>query len=85
MFVFIIKVALGILLIVWAIMMFVEVFKKKPALTNAEKDILYVKEHVEIFGCKDEEGCNEDFESNKEIIVLSPSQIGLDATGGGTC
>ena len=83
MFVFIIKVVLGILLVIWAIMMFVEIFKKKPVLTNAEKDILYVKEHMEIFGCKDGDGCNEDFKNNKEIIVLSPSQIGLDSTGGG--
>ena len=84
MFVFIIKVVLGILLIVCATMMFVEIFKKKPALTKSENNILYVKEHMDVFGCKDGEGCNENFERNKEIIVLSPEQIGLNSTGGGT-
>lgn len=82
MFVFAIKCLLGILLIIWAIMMFVEIFKKKPVLTNAEN--LHVKEHMDAFGCKDGEGCDEDFEQNKEIIVLSPEQIGLNSTGGGT-
>ena len=84
MFVFIIKIVLGILLIIWAIMMFVEIFKKKPALTDSENNILYVKEHMDVFGCKDGKGCNEDFERNKEIIVLSSEQIGLNSTGGGT-
>ena len=84
MFVFIIKVVLGILLIVWATMMFVEIFKKKPTLTNSENNILYVKEHMDVFGCKDGEGCDENFEQNKEIIVLSPEQLGLNSTGGGT-
>ena len=51
MFVFAIKCLLGILLIIWAIMMFVEIFKKKPVLTNAEN--LHVKEHMDAFGCKD--------------------------------
>ena len=84
MFIFIIKVALGILLIVWATMMFVEIFKKKPTLTNSENNILYVKEHMDVFGCKDGEGCDENFERNEEIIVLSSEQLGLNSTGGGT-
>lgn len=84
MFVFIIKVVLGILLIIWAIMMFVEIFKKKPALTDSENNILYVKEHMDVFGCKDGEGCDENFERNKESVILSPEQIGLNSTGGGT-
>jgi hypothetical protein len=84
MFVFAIKCLLGILLIIWAILMFVEIFKKKPALANSENNILHVKEHMDVFGCKDGEGCDEDFERNKEIIVLSPEQIGLNSTGGGT-
>ena len=84
MFVFIIKVLLGLLLIVWAIMMFVEIFKKKPTYTDSESKILYVKEHMDVYGCKDGNGFDDDFDNNNKIIVLTPNQLGLDSTGGGT-
>ena len=77
MFVFIIKCLLGILLIVWAIMMFIEILKKKTTYTDSESKILYVKEHRETFGVSD------DF-TNKEVVILTPEQLGLNSTGGGT-
>ncbi len=80
MFVFIIKVLLGLLLIVWAIMMFVEIFKKNPV--TKENQILYIKEHRETFGISDAD-VSDDF-ANKNIIVLTPEQLGLNSTGGGT-
>lgn len=83
MFVFAIKCSLGILLIIWAIMMFVEIFKKKPIYTNAESKILYIKEHRETFGVSDADVSDDDF-VNKNIVVLTPEQLGLNSTGGGT-
>lgn len=83
MFVFIIKCLLGILLVIWAIMMFVEVFKKKPLLTDSESKILYVKEHRETFGVSDADMSDDDF-ANENIVVLTPEQLGLNSTGGGT-
>ena len=83
MFVFILKVVLGILLIVLATMMFVEVFKKKPLLTDSESKILYVKEHRETFGVSNDDMSDDDF-ANENIVVLTPEQLGLNSTGGGT-
>lgn len=82
MFVFIIKCLLGVLLLVWAIMMFVEIFKKKTTYTDSESKISYVKEHRETFGVSDDNG-SDDF-VNKEVVVLTPEQLGLNSTGGGT-
>ena len=82
MFVFAIKCLLGILLIIWAIMMFVEIFKKKTTYTDAESKILYVKEHRETFGCSNATMSNDDF-VNENIVVLTPEQLGLNSTGGG--
>ncbi len=82
MFVFIIKVVLGILLLVWAVMMFFEVFKKKTTYTDSENKILYVKEHRETFGVSDN-NVSDDF-ANNEIVVLTPEQLGVNSTGGGT-
>lgn len=82
MFVFVIKCLLGILLIIWVIMMFVEIFKKKTAYTDAESKILYVKEHRETFGVSNN-NVSDDF-ANNEIVVLTPEQLGLNSTGGGT-
>ena len=83
MFVFAIKCLLGILLLIWAVMMFVEIFKKKPICTDAENKILYIKEHRETFGVSDADESDDDF-ANKEIIVITPEQFGLNSTGGGT-
>ena len=83
MFIFTIKCLLGILLIIWAIMMFVEVFKKKPLLTDSESKILYVKEHRKTFGVSNADMSDDDF-SNKNIVVLTPDQLGLNSTEGGT-
>ena len=80
MFVFIIKLLLGFLLIVWAIMMFVEIFKKNPV--TKENQISYIKEHRETFGISDAD-VSDDF-ANRNIIVLTPEQLGLNSTGGGT-
>ena len=82
MFVLAIKCSLGILLIIWAIMMFVEIFKKKNTYTDAESKILYVKEHRETFGVSDADVSDDDF-SNKNIVVLTPDQLGLNSTEGG--
>ena len=82
MFIFTIKCLLGILLIIWAIMMFVEVFKKKTTYTDSESKILYVKERRETFGVSDD-NVSDDF-ANKEVVVLTPEQLGLNSTGGGT-
>ena len=82
MFVFAIKCLLGILLIIWAILMFVEIFKKKTTYTDAESKILYVKEHRETFGVSDN-NVSDDF-ANNDIVVLTPEQLGLNSTGGGT-
>lgn len=82
MFVFIIKCLLGILLIVWAIMMFIEILKKKTTYTDSESKILYVKEHRETFGVSDD-NISDDF-TNKEVVILTPEQLGLNSTGGGT-
>ena len=83
MFVFIIKVVLGILLIIWTIMMFVEIFKKKNTCTDSESNILYVKEHRQTFGVSDADMSDDDF-ANENIVVLTPEQLGLNLTGGGT-
>ena len=83
MFVFIIKVVLGILLIIWATMMFVEIFKKKTTCTDSESKILYVKEHRETFGVSNNAMSDDDF-VNENIVVLTPEQLGLNSTGGGT-
>ena len=80
MFVFIIKLLLGLLLIVWTIMMFVEIFKKNPV--TKENQISYIKEHRETFGISDAD-VSDDF-ANRNIIVLTPEQLGLNSTGGGT-
>ena len=82
MFVFAIKCLLGVLLIIWTIMMFVEIFKKKPTYTDAENKILYIKEHRESFGVSDN-NVSDDF-ANKEVVMLTPEQLGLNSTGGGT-
>lgn len=82
MFVFAIKCLLGLLLLVWAIMMFVEIFNKKTTYTDSESKISYVKEHCETFGVSDDNG-SDDF-VNKEVVVLTPEQLGLNSTGGGT-
>lgn len=82
MFVFAIKCLLGILLIIWAVMMFVEIFKKKPTYDNENK-ILYVKEHRETFGVSDADMSDDDF-ANNEVVVLTPEQLGLNSIGGGT-
>ena len=82
MFVFTIKCLLGILLIIWAIMMFVEIFKKKTTYTDSENKVLYVKEHRETFGVSDD-NVSDDF-INKEVVVLTPEQLGLNSTGGGS-
>ncbi len=84
MFVFTIKCLLGVLLIAWAIMMFVEIFKKKSIHTDDKNKILYVKKHMDVFGCKDGDCCGENYENDKEIIVLTPNQLGLNSTGGGS-
>ena len=81
MFVFTIKILLGILLLVWSVMMFVEIFKKKPVTT--ESQIAYIKEHRETFGVSDADVFDDDF-SNNEVVVLTPEQLGLNSTGGGT-
>lgn len=81
MFVFTIKILLGILLLVWGVMMFVEIFKKKPVTT--ESQIAYIKKHRETFGVSDDNASNDDF-ANKNIVVLTPEQLGLNSTGGGT-
>lgn len=83
MFVFTIKCLLGILLIIWAVMMFVEMFKKKSTHTDSESKILYIKEHRETFGVSDADVSDDDF-SNNEVVVLTPEQLGLNSTGGGT-
>lgn len=83
MFVFIIKCLLGILLIIWIIMMFVEIFKKKNTRTDSEIKILYVKEHRNTFGVSDADMSDDDF-VNKNVVVLIPEQLGLNSTGGGT-
>ena len=83
MFVFTIKCLLGILLIIWAVMMFVEIFKKKPTYTDAERKILYVKEHRETFGVSNDAMSDDDF-VNESIVVLTPEHLGLNSTGGGT-
>lgn len=83
MFVFIIKVVLGILLIVWATMMFVEIFKKKTICTYSESKVSYVKEHRNTFGVSDADVSDDDF-ANENIVVLTPEQLGLNSTGGGT-
>ena len=83
MFVFIIKCLLGILLIIWAIMMFVEIFKKKTTYTESESKVSYVKEHRETFGVSDADMSDDDF-ANENIVVLTPDQLGLNSTGGGT-
>ena len=82
MFVFAIKCLLGIFLIIWAILMFVEIFKKKTTYTDYENKILYVKEHRETFGVSDN-NVSDDF-ANNDIVVLTPEQLGLNSTGGGT-
>ena len=82
MFVFTIKCLLGILLIIWAIMMFVEIFKKKPTHTDSESKILYVKEHRETFGVSNDAMSDNDF-VNENIVALTPEQLGLNSTGGG--
>lgn len=82
MFVFAIKGLLGILLLIWAVMMFVEIFKKKPTYTDAESKILYVKERRETFGVSDADVSDDDF-ANKNIVVLTPEQLGLNSAGGG--
>ena len=81
MFVFIIKILLGILLLVWGAMMFVEIFKKNPVTT--ESQIVYIKKHRETFGVSDANASDDDF-ANKNIVVLTPEQLGLNSTGGGT-
>ena len=83
MFVLAIKCLLGILLVVWAIMMFVEIFKKKTKCTCLESKILYVKEHRETFGVSNDVMSDDDF-VNESIVVLTPEQLGLNSTGGGT-
>ena len=83
MFVFTIKILLGILLLVWGVMMFVEIFKKKNTCTDSESKILYVKEHRETFGVSDADMSDDDFH-NENIVVLTPDQLGLNSTGGGT-
>ena len=83
MFVFAIKCLLCVLLIIWAIMMFVEIFKKKTTYADAESKILYIKEHRESFGVSDAGVSDDDF-ANNEVVVLTPEQLGLNSTGGGT-
>ena len=83
MFVLAIKCLLGILLVVWAIMMFVEIFKKKTTYTYSESKILYVKEHRETFGVCNDAMSDDDF-VNESIVILTPEQLGLNSTGGGT-
>ena len=82
MFVFAIKCLLSILLIIWTIMMFVEVFKKKPVLADSETKILYIKEHRNTFGVSDADMSDDDF-ANENVVVLAPEQLGLNSTGGG--
>ena len=82
MFVFAIKCLLGVLLVLWAVMMFVEIFKKKNRYTDPENKILYIKEHRETFGVSDN-NVSDDFADN-EVVVLTPEQLGLNSTGGGT-
>ena len=83
MFVFIIKCLLGILLLVWIAMMFIEIFKKKTIYTDSESKILYIKEHHNTFGVSDADMSDDDFD-NENIVVLTPEQLGLNSTGGGT-
>ena len=83
MFVFAIKCLLGVLLIIWVIMMFVEIFKKKTTYADAESKILSIKEHRESFGVSDADVSDDDF-ANNEVIVLTLEQLGLNSTGGGT-
>ena len=77
MFVFIIKLLLGILLIVWIAMMFVEIFNnsKKSAPQNK---IAYIKEHRDVFGVIDVSPTDD----NEDIIVLSPHQLYNENVGG---
>ena len=82
MFVFIIKCLLGILLLVWIAMMFIEIFKKKNTYADSESKILYVKEHRETFGVANADMSDDDF-VNENIVVLTPEQLGLNSTGGG--
>jgi hypothetical protein len=82
MFVFAIKCLLGILLIIWVVMMFVEIFKKNPTYIDVKNKILYIKEHRETFGISDVDVYDDDF-ANKNIVVLTPDQLGLNSTGGG--
>lgn len=77
MFVFTIKILLGILLLVLGVMMFVEIFKKKPVTT--ESQVAYIKEHCETFGVSDADESDDDF-FNNEVVVLTPEQFGLNST-----
>lgn len=77
MFVFIIKILLGVLLIVWFSMMFVEIFKKSKKSAPQNK-IAYIKEHRDVFGVNDASPTND----NEDIIVLSPQQMYNENVGG---
>ena len=81
MFVFTIKILLGISLIVLFAMMFVDIFRKKPN-EDAKNKVAYVKEHRDTFGINDSDAVDDDFQ-NDEIIVLKPQQL-YDENAGGT-
>lgn len=81
MFVFILKLLLGILLIVLFAMMFVDIFRKQPK-EDAKNKIAYVKEHRDTFGVQDGNTGDDDFK-NDDIIVLTPQQM-YDENAGGT-
>lgn len=77
MFVFIIKILLGVLLIVWFSMMFVEIFKNSKK-SEPRNKIAYIKEHRDVFGVNDVSPTND----NEDIIVLSPQQMYNENVGG---
>ena len=77
MFVFIIKILLGVLLIVWFSMMFVEIFKNSKK-SEPQNKITYIKEHRDVFGVNDASPAND----NEDIIVLSPQQMYNENVGG---
>ena len=77
MFVFIIKLLLGILLIVWISMMFVEIFNNSKK-SEPQNKIAYIKEHRDVFGINDASPTND----NEDIIVLLPHQLYNENVGG---
>ena len=78
MFVFIIKILLGVLLVVWFSMMFVEIFNSSKK-SEPQNKIAYIKEHKDVFGVNDASPTND----NEDIIVLLPHQL-YDENVGGT-